>query len=198
MNVCVYCSSSEAVGEEYFQAAEELGALLADKGHAVVYGGASVGLMGALARSAHLHGGRVVGVMPKAIADHGINFTSADETIVTDSLRERKRVMEERADAFVALPGGFGTLEELMEILTLKQLGYHEKAVAILNINGFYDLLLEFFEKLYREKFAKPETVSIFGLVDSVGRLVDYLDTYTPPRVGSKWFDHHDRSRQRL
>ncbi len=193
MTVCVYCSSSDAVSDSYFQIAEELSVALANRGDTLVYGGASVGLMGALARAAHSCGGRVIGVMPKGIADHGIGFESADEMVVTESLRERKQVMEERADAFIALPGGFGTLEELMEILTLKQLGYHNKAVVILNTNGFYDLLLQLFERFYGEKFAKPETGSVFGLCDSVDHLIEYLDTYTPPKIGKKWFDHGDR-----
>lgn len=190
MTVCVYCSSSDAVGSEYFELAEELGTVLAARGDAIVYGGARVGLMGALARAAHANGGRVIGVMPKGIAEHDIGSETADEMIVTTSLRERKRVMEERADAFVALPGGFGTLEELMEILTLKQLGFHDKAVIILNAGRFYDPLLRLFRHFYDEKFAKPETGEIFGLCDSVPSLIEYLDSYTPGKIGTKWFDH--------
>jgi cytokinin riboside 5'-monophosphate phosphoribohydrolase len=193
MTVCVYCSSSDAVDTKYFQVAKELGTALAKRGDVIVYGGASVGLMGALAHSSKAAGGRVIGVLPEKIAAHGIGFASVDEMIVTNTLRERKKVMEERADACVALPGGFGTLEELMEILTLKQLGYHDKAVAILNVNGFYDLLLEFFDHLYGEKFAKPETSEVFSQCDSVTKLTKYLDTYIPANIGNKWFDHHDR-----
>ena len=146
--------------------------------------------MGALARSTHAHGGEVIGVMPKGIAEHDVGFSEVDEMIVTDTLRERKKNMEEKADAFVALPGGFGTIEELMETLTLKQLGHHNKAVVIVNANGFYNPLLDFFKQLYREKFAKPETAQIFHLCETVEQIADYLDTYSAPDIGKKWFDH--------
>ena len=193
MNICVYCSSSEAVDSVYFEAAEDLGKSLGLSGHSLVYGGARVGLMGALARAAKNHGCNVVGVMPRAINDHGINFSDADELIVTETLRERKRVMEERSDAFVALPGGFGTLEELLEILTLKQLHFHHKPVALMNTMGFYDPLLEVFEGMYERYFAKPEVRDLYAVFDSSAELLSYLENYKPPEHGDKWFEtEHD------
>lgn len=191
MTICVYCSSSDAVDRAYFDAAAELGKALAARGDVLVYGGSDVGLMGKLAKTAKDSGGRVLGVMPVAIADHGISFDRADEMVITETLRERKEIMEKRSDAFVALPGGFGTLEELMEILTLKQLHYHTKPIALLNVNGFFEPLIALFEHLYKGNFAKPETRAIFGLCNSVSELFDYLDNYVPEKISTKWFEKH-------
>ena len=152
--VCVYCAASQRVDEHYRKLAEQVGARLAQAGYELVYGGGDVGLMGALARSVHRHGGRVVGVIPEALQEReGIAYELADALIVTQTLQERKAVMFTRADAFLVLPGGFGTLEEFMEVLTLRQLGYHHKPILLLNYRGFFDLLLRFFERLRRERF---------------------------------------------
>ncbi len=139
LNVCVFCSSSDVIEPTYFAAASELGTALASRRDTLIYGGTNVGLMGAVARAVHQHGGRVVGVIPSFIAGRGLAYSPADELIVTRDMRERKARMEERADVFVALPGGFGTLEEMLEIVTLKQLQQHTKAVIFLNVDGFYD-----------------------------------------------------------
>lgn len=188
MTVCVYCSSSDAVDRVYFEVAEELGLGIVERGDNLVYGGSSVGLMGTLAKTTHEAGGKVLGVMPAAIADHGIGFDLAHELIITETLRERKEIMEKRSEAFVALPGGFGTLEELMEILTLKQLRYHSKPVVILNTAGFYDPLLSLFEHLYDSKFAKSETRGIYAVRDTVPETFAYLDAYEPISIDTKWY----------
>nr|PZN42781.1 MAG: TIGR00730 family Rossman fold protein [Bacillota bacterium] len=185
--LCVYCSSSDAVDPVFFAAARELGAAMARQGYALVWGGTRVGLMGALARSVQEHGGRVIGVIPRALAERGIGYEGADELFVTRDLRERKAVMEARASGFVALPGGFGTLEELLEILTLKQLGYHQKPVVILNVQGFYDPLVELFEHIYRHRFAKPGFRQLYHVAGSVADLFAYLETYRPPALEDKW-----------
>ena len=152
--VCIYCAASQRVDERYRKLAEQVGARLARSGYELIYGGGDVGLMGALARSVHRHGGRVVGVIPEALQEReGIAYELADAIIVTQTLQERKAVMFTRADAFLVLPGGFGTLEEFMEVLTLRQLGYHHKPIVLLNYEGFFDLLLRFFEQLRRERF---------------------------------------------
>src|SRR4051794_4401156 len=132
MNVTVFSSSSDAVDPVFFVVARELGATLARRGDTLVFGGTGVGLMGAAASAAHHAGGRVIGVIPSYIADKRIAFEHADELIQTETLRERKAIMEDRADAFIVLPGGFGTLEEAVEIITLKQLQQHRKAIVIL------------------------------------------------------------------
>jgi uncharacterized protein (TIGR00730 family) len=156
-SICVYCSSSNAIADRYPPVADALGREIASRGHRLVYGGGAVGLMGVLAKAAHEEGGNVTGVIPSKLQDReGIAY-EADELIVTDTMRERKGIMFKKADAFVVLPGGYGTLEEFMEVLTLKQLGYHDQPIALLNIDGFFDPLLSFFDELYDGHFSRKE-----------------------------------------
>jgi len=160
LSVCVYCSSSNTIDDVYPSVAEALGRGLADRGHRLVYGGGNVGLMGVLARTAHKAGASVTGVIPEKLQDReGIAY-DADDLIVTDTMRERKRIMYQEADAFIALPGGFGTLEEFMEVLTLKQLGYHDYPIVLLNADGFFDTLLSFFEELQEGNFTHATALS--------------------------------------
>ena len=135
--VAVYCSSSENVGQEYFAEARTLGKLIATHGHSLVYGGCAIGLMGEVARAVSQNGGRVLGVIPETIHAKGLAYDACDELMVTPSMHERKLAMEERADAYVALPGGFGTLEEFVQVLTLKSLHYHKKPIVLINLNAF-------------------------------------------------------------
>lgn len=173
--ICVYCAASQRVAARYLQLAEQVGVRLAQAGYELIYGGGDVGLMGALARSVHRHGGRVVGVIPEALQEReGIAHELADALIVTQTLQERKAIMFTRADAFLVLPGGFGTLEEFMEVLTLRQLGYHHKPIVLLNYDGFFDLLLQFFAHLRRQHFVParwPFTVA--SALDEAFALLD-------------------------
>src|SRR5690606_35836355 len=147
MNLTVYCASSNRIDAVYVQAAEELGALIGRGGHTLVYGGGSVGLMGVLAGAVHSHGGRVFGVIPKALRSlEGVAYEVADDLVETQTMQERKALMFNLGHAFVVLPGGFGTLEELLEVLTLKQLGYHDKALVLVDVGGFFQPLLALFE----------------------------------------------------
>ena len=181
--ICVYCSSSNKIDDQYFGVAEAMGRQLAEQGHRLVYGGGQVGLMGRLAKTVHEHGGTVFGVIPEALRDReGVAYDVADEMIVTSTMQERKAEMYSRADAFVALPGGFGTLEEFMEVLTLKQLGYHEKALALVNTNGFYDALITFFEQLYEQQFARQKHGDLYHLAGSPEEALDYLASYQASR----------------
>ncbi len=176
MTVCVYCSSSNRIDPAYFDVAEALGHVLAGAGHALVYGGGSVGLMGAVARATHAAGGSVCGVIPEALrAREGVAYDAADELIVTKTMRERKRIMYERADAFVVLPGGFGTLEEFLEVLTLRQLGYHRRPIALVNTGGFFDPLLTFFEHVRAEQFAHPGSGDAFTVVETPAAAVEHV-----------------------
>ena len=154
-NICVYCSSSSVVKPVYFTAARELGILLAQNDYTLIYGGARVGLMGELAHAVHSQKGRIVGVIPEAIRKRDIVYEQADEIIYTKDLRDRKAVMDSRSDAFMCLPGGFGTLEEMLEIVTFKQLQLHNRPLVFINTGGFYDRLISFFEYMYEEDFAK-------------------------------------------
>jgi cytokinin riboside 5'-monophosphate phosphoribohydrolase len=188
MVICVYSSSSDAVAPEYFEAARELGALMGTRGHTLVYGGARTGLMGELARAVHACGGRVIGVIPENIRARGVAYETADELLVTTDLRSRKAMMEARSDAFVALPGGFGTLEELAEVLTLKQLQVHSKPVVMVNTLGFYDPLADLFEHFYAQHFAKPEYRQLYHLAPGAADALDHIEHYEPPVLASKWF----------
>jgi uncharacterized protein (TIGR00730 family) len=167
MNVCVFCSSSSAVAEPFRRAAQELGQLLAAKGHTLIYGGCHVGLMGEVARAAKAAGGRVVGVVPRSFVDYGLVFEPLDELITVDSLAERKDIMERRSDAFIALPGGFGTLDELLQVIALRQLGLLNGPIVLMNVEGFYDHLLAHFQVLYQEKLAKPEACGYYVALDA-------------------------------
>ena len=188
MRVCVYCSSSDAVPQVYVRAARKLGELIGTRGHSLVFGGGAVGLMGVLAEGAHRSGARVTGVMPRAFEGRGISSPHVEEMIVTADMRERKAAMAERADAFIALPGGFGTLEELLESITLKQLGYHSKAVALLDTGGFYSPLLEQFERLYALSFAKAAYRRLYHVAADPEGALEYVESYRPSPLVSKWF----------
>lgn len=188
MRVCVYCSSSAQVGETYVQAARRLGEELALRGHELVYGGGDVGLMGIVARAVHARGGRVTGIIPEALTRHDIVYREADELIITETMAQRKGLMLERAEAFVALPGGFGTLEELSETLTLKQLGYLDAALVLLNTAGFYDRLADYFEQLIALAFVRPDHRTLYHLADDVPAALDYIESYRGCDLTTKWF----------
>ncbi len=175
MHICVYCSSSNNVSESYFATARALGEGMARRGWPLVYGGASVGLMGALAEAVHGAGGTVIGIIPQALLDREIAYLQADDLIVTTTLRERKRLMDEHGDAFVALPGGFGTLEELLEIMTLRQLAYHNKPIIIVNVDGYFNSLLDQFERIFAEGFTHGRYRDLYAVVESSAAALDLL-----------------------
>jgi len=178
LSVCVYCSSSDTVEDVYTSAAEALGRGIGQRGGEVVYGGGKVGLMGTLAHAAQQAGAPVTGIIPEKLQHReGISYDDTDTLIVTDTMRERKRIMSEKADAFVVLPGGYGTLEEFMEVLTLKQLGYHDRPIALVNVNGFFDTLLSFFEELNEGQFTHGRAVSeLVHVVPTVDGALDRLE----------------------
>jgi uncharacterized protein (TIGR00730 family) len=175
--VTVYCSSSSAVNSHYFEAATELGNAIAGASWTLVYGGNSCGLMAAVSDAARESGGRVIGVTPQALVDKGISDNLCDELLVTATMRERKAILEERADAFIALPGGLGTLEEVFEIIVGRQLGYHAKPIVILNIAGFYDPLLAMIDHGIEHRFIKAQSRSLFKVATSVAQTVRYLQS---------------------
>ena len=146
-----------------------------------------VGLMGETAKGIHQESGKVIGVIPEVLNKPGIVYSLCDELVVTETLRERKAIMDERSAGFIALPGGFGTLEELLEIITLKQLQYHNKPIVILNIQGFYDGLIEVFEKIIELKFAKNDCRQLYFVTEDVGEALDYIENYVPQECSSKW-----------
>lgn len=175
-SICVYCSSSDSIADSYPPVARTLGREIAERGHELVYGGGAVGLMGVMAEGAHAAGGQVTGVIPSKLqAREGIAY-DADELIVTDTMRKRKRIMYQQAEAFVVLPGGYGTVEEFMEVLTLKQLGYHDHPIVILNVDGFFDTLLSFFEELRKGRFARAAVTDLTFVVSSPQEALDRIE----------------------
>lgn len=187
-SICVFSSSSETIAPAYFEAAATLGTALADRGWTLVYGGQRVGLMRTLADAFRARGGRVVGIIPQALHTPETVDHAADELIITEDLRTRKAAMEARADAFLALPGGFGTLEEVIEILTLKQINQHTKPLVVLNVRGFYEPLRRMFEHFYAEQFAQEQCRALCAFADDIPGLFAYLDTYTPPAPDHRWY----------
>jgi uncharacterized protein (TIGR00730 family) len=166
--VCVYCGSSPGTDPAFVDAAVRLGQLLAENQVGLVYGGGTPGLMGALARSVHRNGGEITGVIPEFLTTKERLFADANDIVVTRDMHERKRIMFERADAFVALPGGIGTLEELVEQLTWAKLGRHRKPIVIVNINGFWDSLTEVFAHMNRMGFIHSGGLPGYMVVDNV------------------------------
>ena len=161
-SICVYCASGTKVHPAYFEAARELGALLAARGIGLVYGAGHMGLMGAVADAVLSAGGRVTGVIPRFMVERGWHHTGLTELRVTDDMHQRKSLMASLADATIALPGGIGTLEELLEIITWKQLGLYRKPVALLNARGYYDPLLQMLRRAVDERFMGASHASLF------------------------------------
>src|SRR3954469_24287775 len=174
-SICVYCASGPGKNPAFMQAATQFGRILAENGIRLVYGGGAVGLMGALAESVLDHGGLVTGVIPDFLVNREHMLTRVQERIVTPDMHERKRVMFERADAFVALPGGIGTLEELVEQLTWAQLGRHRKPIAVANIKGFWDPLLALLDHMRTLAFIRSELVVDFLVIDRVDDILPRL-----------------------
>ena len=174
-NVCVFGASNDSIPKDYIDFAEQLGARLAREGFTLVFGAGRTGLMGAAARGAHSESGRIIGVIPKKLNLPGIYFEHCTERIETPSMHERKALMEEMSDSFVALSGGFGTLEELLEVITLKQLSYHTKHIIIVNINGYYDNLLKQFDRCVEDGFTNELFLSLFTVVSTVDGVIDAL-----------------------
>ena len=187
--LCVYCSSSDRLEPKYAAAATELGQALVARDWGLVYGGGKTGLMGAVARAAKDAGGRVVGVIPEFMKARELAFDEADELVTVVTMRERKLLMEARADAFVALPGGWGTLEEILEILTLRQLDLVKKPCVFLNQDGFYDPLLRLFDTMLRDKFFKPSNMELFRVAATVPEIFTQIDAARGAKTESKWFD---------
>jgi hypothetical protein len=174
--ITVYCSSSRHVDPVYFDAARDLGRGIASRGWKLVYGGNNVGSMGVLADAARAAGGTVIGITPQLLVDKGIADTRCDELIVTSDMRRRKGLLEERGDAFIALPGGIGTFEEIFEIIVGRYLGYHAKPIVLLNIAGYYDHLLAMLRLGIERRFIKASLDELFFTATDVESALRYLE----------------------
>jgi uncharacterized protein (TIGR00730 family) len=192
-SVCVFCGSSSGADPGFAAAARGLGRELARRGLALVYGGGRVGLMGEVAAAVTAAGGTVVGVIPEALSAKEIAYAGATELVVVRTMHERKALMADRADAFVALPGGFGTLDELFEILTWGQLGIHRKPVGLLDVNGFFAPLLGWLDSVVAAGLLKPKHRDLLLVSDSVPDLLDRLASYRPPAPEVKWVEPGER-----
>jgi|TARA_B110000459_G_C16370703_1_gene385171 uncharacterized protein (TIGR00730 family) len=182
-NICVYCGSSKGNDPAFVAAATSLGSTIANHGYGLVYGGASIGLMGTVADSVLASGGIVTGVLPKSLADKELAHQGLSELIVTVSMHDRKARMATLSDAFIALPGGLGTFEELFEIWTWAQLGFHQKPIAVLNVNGYFDKLIAFLEDSAAKGFIKAVHQKMLLVSNSPDELIQKIKSFTPPLV---------------
>lgn len=186
--ICVYCGSSSGADDVYAEAARSLGALLAASNIGLVYGGARKGLMGILADAVLENGGKVSGVIPRALQGKEIAHEGLSELHVVDSMHERKSLMAVLSDGFVALPGGFGTLEEIIEVLTWGQLQFHDKPCGLLNVDGYFDSLLAFFGHAAERGFLRPQHRDMLLVANTPAELLDRFEHYEPPVV-RKWIE---------
>ena len=190
--ICVFCGSSSGSRSEYRAAAEELGAELVRRKIGLVYGGGNVGLMGVLADAVLKAGGEAVGVIPENLTAKEVGHKGLTKLHVVHSMHERKALMADLSDAFIALPGGFGTFEEFCEIVTWSQLGLHAKPCGILNVLGYYSSLIAMFDHAVQERFLKPENRALVLAQGSVAELLQALEEWRPVRV-EKWLDRQTR-----
>jgi uncharacterized protein (TIGR00730 family) len=188
-SICVFCGSRPGADPAYAGAATALGAAIARRGLTLVYGGAKVGMMGALANAALAAGGHVVGIIPKGLVSKEIAHDGLAELFISESLHDRKDRMILLSDAFVSLPGGFGTYDEFFEVLTLAQIGFHDKPSAFLNVNGYFEPLVALLRHTIAQSFAAPQDAGLFMMDDDVERLLDALVAWHPPERGEKWTD---------
>ncbi len=177
-NICVYASSSEHLAPEFYDLAFSLGKRIAGRGDTLVFGAGTKGLMGSLARGAKSQNGNILGIIPEALNLPGIVYEECSELVVAPEMRSRKQLLDARSDAMIALPGGFGTLEEVSEMITAKQLGYHSKPIIIFNAFGFYDNLLKQFEEYIAQGFALADCRKLYFVTDSIDEMLDYIDSY--------------------
>ena len=189
--ICVFCGSSSGASPAYIETAKKIGEVIAAKGLGLVYGGARCGLMGAVANAAIENGAEVIGVIPGALIEKEVAHVGVSDLRVVGSMHERKMLMSDLADAFIALPGGMGTLEELCEILTWAQLGLHRKPCGLLNVEGYYRHLISYFDHAAAEGFIRPEHRSLLVIDEEPRGLIERLQSYEMPAV-SKWIDRQD------
>lgn len=186
--VCVYCGSSPGARPDYRAAAKALARELVQRDIALVYGGASVGVMGEIADEVLSGGGEVIGIIPRKLLEHEVAHAGLTDLHVVESMHERKALMVELSDGFIAQPGGLGTLDELFEVLTWAQLGFHSKPVGLMNVAGYFDPLLAFLDHSVEERFVKPVHRDLLLQADTATALLEEMATYVPSDI-DKWLD---------
>ena len=177
-NICVFCGSRLGNNPIYKESAQELAKIMVEQGYDLVYGGANIGIMGLIADTVLIKGGKVTGVMPRFLADQEIAHTNLTKINLVNSMHERKQMMSELADAFITLPGGIGTFEEFFEILTWAQLGIHQKPVCLLNVNGYYDLMLDFINNAINQGFFRRETKNLILVENTPEALIHRISQF--------------------
>jgi uncharacterized protein (TIGR00730 family) len=188
-SLCVYCGSRHGARPEYTQAARELGREIGTRGWQLVYGGGNVGLMGEVANATLAAGGRVVGVIPRVLKEREVGHPALHEMHVVETMHQRKQMMAERAHAFIALPGGIGTFEELFEVWTWRQLGYHDQPIGLLNVAGYYDALVSFMSKTVTEGFLSTQQLDAVSVATEVTPLLDQLNALAGGATGRDDFE---------
>lgn len=189
--ICVYCGSSSGKRPEYIESANRLAKMLVEQDIGLVYGGASVGIMGVIADAVLAGGGEVIGVIPQSLVDKEVSHSGLTELTIVKSMHERKAIMADLADGFIALPGGLGTLEELFEILTWSQLGLHTKPCGLLNVDGYYDKLCGFLDHAVEEQFVKTLHREMLLIEETPEKLLVVMQDYHPPLV-DRWIDRNN------
>lgn len=180
MNICVYGAASNLIDKSFIEASENLGYKMAQRGHALVYGAGAQGVMGGTSRGVERGGGKIIGIAPSFFNVDGMIFENCTELVRTETMRSRKELMEKRSDAFIMAPGGIGTFDEFFEMLTLKQLSRHTKAMAIYNINGYFDDFINFIRHAMDENFIKKECEELYRVFDDIDEMLDYIEGYKP------------------
>lgn len=187
MNIGVFCASSDRIDDIYNEHARQLGKEIAGHEWQLVYGGTNCGLMKIVADATLEGGGEAIGIIPECIKERGVASHNATQLLIAPDMKERKRLLREYADAFVALPGGWGTMEEITEVITLKQLGCHNKPVVFVNTSGFYDLFFRFIEDIREKGFVSSAYDNLFFVADNIQDAVNYIENYTSQHIVSKY-----------
>ena len=185
MKICVYGAASSLIDKSFIESGEELGRKIAQRGHGLVFGGGRNGMMGAAARGVRQENGYVLGISPAFFEENNaeVSFPDCSEFIHTETMRERKQLLDEKSDAFIITPGGIGTFDEFFEILTLKQLGRHNKAIVIYNMNGFFDGMAKSLYKMVIDKFITNDCFELCKVVNSADEALDYIEQYDPKDI---------------
>ncbi len=186
-NICVFCSSSDDIDVDFFKTANELGKLIAKNNINIIHGAGKIGLMGEIEKGARNYDTKVIGIIPQKLYKRGIYSETLDDIIITKDMKKRKEIMREKSDAFIILPGGFGTLEEAIETITLKQLKYHTKPIVFLNTKNFYSDLFSQFNKFYNNKFTNPKFKDLYFIAETPLQAIDYILNYKYNEIVDKW-----------
>jgi len=185
MKICVYGAASSLIDKSFIEAGEELGRKMVDRGHSLVFGGGKNGMMGAVARGVYQNNGHILGIAPKFFEENNpeIRYEHCTEFISPDTMRERKRLLDEESEAYIVTPGGIGTFDEFFEILTLKQLGRQNKAIAIFNINGYYDNMLKMMDISIDKKFITKDCTELYKVTSTVEETLEYIENFDPSEI---------------